>query len=284
MNITSSPPASGEALKGAQSAWTLAAGGGAAPLTPSGAGDSAAPLDSGEVTAFFQSGSPASYTGLQTAASYAQTASGYVGQIGELLQQMGDLSSRAQNGTQEARAGATAVFEAAQKGLRAIVGGTPGEIGGSPSQGAVFGGSELFGPSAGSTTVATGLSQEQSITLGGSDLNLRQGAVLSLIRQDPSGAFVLGAADPGASQAVSGAEQQVDSACRAVNRTQAMVDVAAAQVQVGEENLASAVFAPSDAAAASTYAANAILGLRGAAVAAYTGMASQPSVGLLQAV
>ena len=85
-------------------------------------------------------------------------------------------------------------------------------------------------------------------------------------------------------QAISGAVQQVSVATAAVNRTQAMVDVASAEVQVGEENLASAVFTPSDAARASAYAANAIMGPRGAAVAAYSGMASQPSVGLLQGV
>jgi hypothetical protein len=278
MNVALSQPATGEAVQGVQNARYSPAGAAPAPLTPSGAGDAAG------VTAYFQSASPASHTGLQTAASYAQTASGYVGQVGELLQQMAGLSSQARNGTAEARAGAASGFEAAQKELRTIVGGTSDEVGGSTSQGAVFGGSDLFGASSGSATVATGLSSQPSITLGGSGLNLRQGAVLSLISQDASGSFELGAADPGTPQAISGAVQQVSVATAAVNRTQAMVDVASAEVQVGEENLASAVFTPSDAARASAYAANAIMGPRGAAVAAYSGMASQPSVGLLQGV
>lgn len=276
MNVASSQPASGEALQGVRSARNSAASEAPESLALSGTGDSAG------VTAFFQSANPASYTGLQTAASYVQSADGYLGQVGELLQRMAGLSSRAQNGTAEARSGATSGFEAAQEELRAIVGGTPEEIGGSPSQGAAFGGSDLFGPSAGSTTVVTGLSLPQSIALGSSDLDLRQGAVLSLIRQNPAGGFERAASDPAAPEAISGAARQVSSAADAVSRTQAMVDVASAAVQVGEANLASAVFAPSDAAEASAYAANAILGLRGAAVAAYSGIASRPFAGLLQ--
>ena len=259
MNVASTQPASGEALQGVENARNAAAGAAPTPPAPFGAGDPAG------VTACFQSASPASHTGLQTAASYAQTASGYIGEVRGLLQQMAGLSFQAQNGAAEARAGAATGFEAAQEELRTIVGGTSDDIGGSSSQGAVFGGSALFGDSPASATVSTGLSSQPSISLGGSGLNLRQGAVHSLISQDASGTFKLGASDPDASQAISDALLQVSSAADAVHRTQAMVDVASAEVQVGGRTSRPAVFAPSDAARATADAASTIMGLRGAA-------------------
>ncbi len=276
MNVASSQAASGEALQGLLNARDPAAS--EAPAAP-------APSDAGYasgVRAYLQPGSPASHAELQTAASYAQAASGYVGRLSELLQQMAGLSSRARSGTADVRDGAASGFEAAQEELRSIVGGTPGEIGGSGSPGAVFGGSDMFGPSSGSATVATGLATQPSVTLGANELNLRQGAILRLLGQDASGSFELGASDPRVPQAISDAVHQVSSATGAVDRTQAMVGIASAEVPVGEENLASAVVTPPDAAKASASAARAIMGLRGTAVAAFSGLAPQPFVGLLQ--
>ena len=277
MNVASSQSTPGEALQGLlKDPWGASTGGAAASAGPQGAADVAAPPDSGGVTACFQSANPAAFTGLQTANSFAQAASGHIGRLRELLQGMGGLSSQASG---EAARG----FRAGQEALRGIVGGSAEEIGGGASPGATFGGSGLFGPSGGGATIATGLASHPSIILGGKDLNLRTGAVLSLIRQDPSGAFEMEASDPGASEAVSAAAQQVDSAADAVDRTQAMVEIASAEARVGEENVTSAVFAPSDAVEASRSAASAIIGLRGAAVAAHSRLASQPSTGLLQA-
>ena len=281
MNISNTQALAAEGLQGLQGTRGLAGMAGASPLAASGA------PESGEATAFFQSGNPAAYTGLQTAASYVQVTSGLIGRMGDLLHQMAGASVSAQNETGDAKAGANTDFMAAQVELRAVVGGPSDEAGGSSgtsSQGAAFDGSELFGPASGSTTVATGVPSQPSIALGSSTLNLRQGAILSLIRQDPSGAFMLRASSPGASAAISGALQQADAASGAVSRMQAKVGVASAEMQVGEANAASTGLTPSQAVAASATAASAIQVLRGAAAGAYSGLPSASSIGLLQAV
>jgi hypothetical protein len=271
MNVASSQPASGQGLHGVQDARNSAASGDPASLTASGADE---PIG---VTACFQSGSPASYTGLQTAASYAQAASGYIGRVGEILHQMAGLSAAAQDATGDAKAGANVDFVAAQEDLTAIVGGPS-------AQGAAFDGSEIFGPDSGSKTVATGVSSQPSIALGAGALNLRRGALLSLVAQDAPGAFVLGASDSAAPAAISGALSQTSAASAALGGIQAQVDAASAEMPVGEANAASAVLTASQAVAASTSAATAILSLRAAAAGAYAGLPSASSVGVLLAV
>jgi hypothetical protein len=275
MNVSSSQPLAGDAAQGAQMSRDAAGSAQSATLGASGADGAYAAFGSDG----FTSSGQAAYTGLQTAASYVQAASGYLGQVTSLLRQMASLSDLAQNSSGAAQAGAEVAFSAAQGELSGIIGGA--EQVGSP-QGATFGGSELFGPSTGDTTVATGLSQVPTIALGGT--NLRQGAVLGLIRKGSAGEFLLGASDPAVSRAIAGALQQAGSASDCVSGTQAMVDMASSELEVGEQNQASLILTPEGAAEASQSAAAAVLGMRGGAVAAYSGLPSQSSLGLLQAV
>lgn len=216
---------------------------------PSNGTTAASPPAGDDFAGGLPSGAQAAYAGLQTTAAFVQTAAGYLGRAGELLNEMSSLA----NGAQGA-AGAAADFTRAQEELQGIVGGQEATLDGVP----------LFGAS----------------SPGGIDL--AGGAIRSLVAQDSSGNFLVGASSPGASAAVSGALLQVTSASDGVGQLQAQVEAAMSEAQGGSGSAASAIETPSAAAQASQGAAASIAALGNAAIAAYSGLPTQSTLGLLE--
>ena len=216
---------------------------------PSSGTTAASPPAGDDFAGGLPSGAQAAYAGLQTTAAFVQTAAGYLGRAGELLNEMSGLADGAQGG-----AGAGGDFTRAQEELRGVVSGSE----------ATFGGAPLFGAS----------------SVGGIDLG--GGAIQSLVAQDASGNFLVGASSPGASAAVAGALLQVTSASDGVGRLQAQVEAALSEAQGESGSAALAIEAPSAAVQASQGAAASIAALGSAAIAAYSGMPTQSALGLLQ--
>jgi hypothetical protein len=236
------------------------------------AGDSAQP-------GRLPSGGASSSAGLQTATSYVQLASAYLDQVHGILSRMAELAQTASPSAGGSPAAAGSEFTGLQQDLRGIIGGSAQEIGGSSDAsqaGAAFGGSDLFGPSAG-VTVSTGLATAPSLTVGSS--NLRQGALRILISQDSAGAFAIGPSDPGAGVTVSEAAAEAAAAAGALGSSQAAVDAVAFATQ---DAPAGAVASPADAAATLQNALRSLGSQPGAALAAQAPSMTPSILGLLQ--
>jgi flagellin-like hook-associated protein FlgL len=218
----------------------------------------------------------AASTGLQTAASYTQTATGYLSQIQALLSQMKDLAG--------STTGADATkFASLQTQLRTLIGGSTAQIGGPTgvdSPEASFDGQALFGAAGAGVTVDTGIADAPTVTVPGVDL--QQGAMASLITQDGAGDFTTPAGSAGAAATVDAALQQVTTATAAMGDAQSRIDVAASEVQLGADNLASMLASTDEGQAASQYAAYTIAGQPEAALAAQSGGSSATVLSLLQ--
>ena len=102
-------------------------------------------------------------------------------------------------------------FQSLQDQLRSVIGGTTGEIRGTAditSPLGTFNGKALFGSTpGGGTTLTIGASAGQEMTIP--DTDLRTGAMLSVIQQDASGRYTLGATDGDAISVVSDATQDL---------------------------------------------------------------------------
>src|SRR5690606_33365578 len=103
-------------------------------------------------------------------------------------------------------------FRALQDQLRATIGGAAAEIGGAADLNAprgTFQGTPLFGPGPAVRPGSSGDAYEQ---LALPEINLRSGAMLSLIRQEESGAYRVHPDDAGIASLLSTAAQEVATA------------------------------------------------------------------------
>jgi hypothetical protein len=267
MNITSTPSFSA----------------GPAPAMAGTAGPSSAPAsadaDSASAAGNLPSGSGATGAALQTAASYLQVASGYLGRINGVLARMAEM---AQAPVGHSAPGAAGQFSTLQQELRGIVGGSSQEIGGpksNPQAGASFGGSSLFGPTAG-ITATTGANGVPSVTVAAP--NLRQGAIRILIAQNPSGGFALGASDAGAAVTVSEATKEAGGAAASIESARATLNQLSTGAPLDSSDSDSVPASPAAAAAALRAAVGAIVRSPGIAVAAQAPRLTPSLVGLLK--
>jgi flagellin len=134
---------------------------------------------------------------IQNGVSRLQVTSGQLGALGRLVTRLSELSALGTNALQSTgdRALYRAEFRQLQEQLRQVVGGGTAEIGGMVGVGrpqGSFGESALFGPGPGESLVL-GAGPEDRITLP--VVNLRQGAVGDLLRQDATGEFIVGLGD-----------------------------------------------------------------------------------------
>jgi flagellin len=212
---------------------------------------------------------------VQTALSSVQTADGYLGGMTGLLANMKQVASRAQADASDPAdlAQDQREFAALQDQLRAAIGGSTSEIGGASGVGSPvgsFNGSDLFGPSQSNTP---------------NPANLRQGAMLDLISQDSEGNYTLNASSSNAATTVAGALQQVSDGRTALSGAQSQLGLAAARLQVEQQNLLSAFSPINDADAAqqsNLFAAGGMLAQPAAALLAQNSQSPAAVLSLVQ--
>ena len=227
------------------------------------------------------SGSQLLSSGVQTATSFVQASESSLSTISGLLAQMAKLAADASSSStsQTQVQSDTKQYNALRDQLRAAVGGTTADIGGSAdtAASASLNGSALFGSNASSFTIGTGLDSSPTLTVNG--VNLRQGAFLSLIKQDSSGNYTSGISDPGTASAISAAQQQVSAGASTLSASDERLSATLATLQVQSVNLAS-VFSSIDAD--SQAAQYNILGNSSSSLSTQANLSSSSVLGLLQ--
>ena len=193
---------------------------------------------------------------IQNAVSYTQTGSSILDNVGNVLNRMSQIATLAQDPA-VSTSGAAAYqieFQGLQNELRNTIGGTTAEIGGASGVASPLGtydGTQIFGSSSPGFQVALGASASESMTIPST--NLRTGAMLSLIQQDSSGNYTLGASSASTAD-LTAATQQVAGAQATFAAAQVRLSLASATMQTQSQNNASAISQINDVdvAAAST--------------------------------
>jgi flagellin len=167
-----------------------------------------------------------------------------MGSMAQVLNRMSELATAAQDATKNPSdvSQYEQEFKALQDQLRTTIGGTTAEIGGTTpvdSPLGSFNGTALFNPSTATLTVTIGHSDGDTMQIGGTDF--QQGAIGTLIHQDADGAYDVALTDPGVLDGITAAIGQLATARANVGGLGSRLDVAAAQLQVESENLASAI-------------------------------------------
>jgi flagellin len=160
--------------------------------------DPAALAQSGKLVSE-QSRLRAAEVNIQNGVSRLQVTNGQLNALDRIVTRLSEITTLAGNPAQNPgdRANYAAEFGQLQQQIRQIVGGSAAEIGGSGVEKPLgqFNERALFGSGPGDTLVI-GSSADDRLTLP--VLNLRAGPVGELLRQDASGAFVLGLGNGGA--------------------------------------------------------------------------------------
>jgi len=176
---------------------------------------------------------------VQNGVSRLQSTDGQLSVMGKILTRLSELSTLSTGPAQVSadRAQYATEFAQLQQQLRQIVGGSASEIGGAGVSDPLgrFNDRELFGPGPGDTLA---IGAESSETLSLPVINLRQGAVGQLIRQDASGDFSLSLSTGGSA-----------SLTATLNAALAQIGDARSSVGAGQSrlSLASGVLATADA-------------------------------------
>ena len=186
----------------------------------------------------------AATTNVQNAVSYVQTADGFMGGMTKILARMSELAILSKDVTKNP--GDVALYQqeftALQDQLRATIGGATTDIGGTTGVATplgAFNSIPLFGANASGLTVTIGQAVGQEMTIKQS--NLRDGAMLEMIKQDNTGAYTLMANDPTAVQKITDGIQDVATERATLGASQSRLELAASTLQVEYENLSSAI-------------------------------------------
>jgi flagellin len=184
----------------------------------------------------------AANTNVQNAISYVQTADGFMSGMTKILSRMSELAILAKDVTKNTTDTALYAqeFSALQDQLRETIGGAAADIGGSDvtTPLGTFNGITLFGSgNALDVTIGQGVGQEMRLP----DSNLRDGAMLSIIEQDSSGAYTLDVTDSGAISAITNAIQDVAAERATLGASQSRLELASTTLQIEQENLSSAI-------------------------------------------
>ena len=185
----------------------------------------------------------AAATNVQNAVSYLQTSDDFMSGMNKVLSRMSELGTLAKDVTKSASDVAVyqKEFISLQDQLRATIGGTTTEIGGATgvtSPSGEFNGTEIFGNTPG-LTIGIGQAVGQTLTIP--TANLRTGPMLALINQDSSGNYTLLSSDPTALGTIGNTVQQLGTQRATFGGVQSRLNLAAATLQVEEENLSSTI-------------------------------------------
>lgn len=191
----------------------------------------------------------AAATNVQNAISSLQAADGFMGGITKALTRMSELSLFARDFTKNSSdlSQYQQEFSALQEQLRQTIGGTTVQIGGTTpvtTPMGMFNGVKLFGndaavPPAGAGVMATGDATGEEMTIP--QLNLRDGAMGALIRQDNAGNFVLSLRSGTITTDVENAIGEVFDERAAVGAAQSRLELVSARLTVQNENLAASI-------------------------------------------
>lgn len=186
----------------------------------------------------------AATTNVQNAVSYIQTADGFMGGMTKILSRMSELAILAKDVTKNPTDVALyqKEFVSLQDQLRDTIGGTTADIGGTADIATplgAFNGIVLFGSNTAGLTVTIGQAVGQNMTI--SETNLRQGALLSMIGKDNTGAYTASVTDSTAITNITSAIQQVATERATLGAAQSRLELATTTLQVEFENLSSAI-------------------------------------------
>lgn len=178
---------------------------------------------------------------VQNGTSRLQSTDGFLGKIGDALTRMSELAAFARDTTRsEADVSLYKLeFQQLQEQLRSTIGGTTAEIGGVADVGEPFGtfsGNELFGTE-GQASLAIGLHPDETVTLP--DLNLRTGAMQSLLLQDSAGAFTFQIDAADSLETLNAALARVASGRAELGGVQSRLEFASSQLETTQANLES---------------------------------------------
>lgn len=177
---------------------------------------------------------------VQNALSLTQSMDSFLNGMGKLVTRMSELAQFATDPSKNDadRALYRTEFTQLQLQLRNTIGGTTTEIGG--TQGidkpiGTFNGSVLFGTNPSGMLVTIGKSAVDRLTIP--EMNLRTGAVLSVISQDSAGDFSLDIADPGAFATMVAAMEQLGSSRADLGGVAGRLDLIASSLTSESEGL-----------------------------------------------
>ena len=189
---------------------------------------------------------------IQNGVSQLQATDGQLSTLGRIVTRLSELATLGADATRpdSDRSQYASEFTQLQAQLRQIVGGTSAEIGGLSDVERPLGrfnDRELFGPGPGDT-IAIGVEAGEAVALP--VINLRQGALGSLLRQDASGNFALSPAASGSSalgETLVAALSQLGDARASVGAIQSRLTFAAGVADVASANREAALGAIQDA-------------------------------------
>ena len=190
---------------------------------------------------------------IQNGVSQLQATDSQLSTLGRIVTRLSELTTLGSDATRPAadRAQYASEFTQLQTQLRQIVGGTSAEIGGLSDVERPLGRfneRELFGPGPGDT-IAIGVEAGETVTLP--VINLRQGPLGTLLRQDSSGNFVLSPASSSSSSALGetlvAALSQLGEARASAGATQSRLVFAAGVAEIANANREAALGAIQDA-------------------------------------
>jgi flagellin len=163
---------------------------------------------------------------LQNGVSRMQSTVGQLNTITRVVTRLSELSVLGSNPSQDAssRSLYQVEFTKLQDQLRQTIGGTTAEIGGTAdvsNPSGTYNGTRLFGPGT-AETLSVGLQADEQITLP--SMNLSNGAMGALIRQDASGNYTTTIASLGAGTTINDALTQVGQVMANVGAVQSRID------------------------------------------------------------
>lgn len=192
----------------------------------------------------------AATTNVQNAISYTQSADGFMSGMTKILARMSELALLAKDVTKNPTDVALyqKEFSALQDQLRQTIGGTTTQIGGtadiSPPLGQ-FNGITLFGNDTSTDGSGSGLSVTVGQAVGQNmtipQINLRDGAMGTIIGQDTLGNYTLTLTDTNAIAALTSGIQDVATERASLGASQSRLELASSTLQIEYENLSSAI-------------------------------------------
>jgi len=238
-------------------------------------------------------------TNVQNAISYTQSADGFMSGMTKILSRMSELALLAKDVTKNSTDVALyqKEFSALQDQLRQTIGGTTAQIGGTadittasghPPLGQ-FNGITIFGDDTSSDGSGAGLSVSVGEAVGQTmtipQIDLRDGAMGTIVNQDSSGSYGLSLSSGNVIDAITQGIQDVATERASLGASQSRLELASSSLQVEYENLSSAIsrIRDVDVAQESTqYARYNILVQSGTAMLAQANQTPQSVLKLLQ--
>lgn len=191
----------------------------------------------------------AATTNVQNAISYTQTTDGFMSGMTKILARMSELALLSKDVTKNTQDVALyqKEFSALQDQLRQTIGGTTSQIGGSadvePPLGQ-FNGITLFGSDStnnNGTGLVVTVGQAVGQTMKIPPIDLRDGAMGNIIKQDSSGAYTLTLDSTDVIASLTSGIQDVATERASLGASQSRLELASNTLQVEYENLSSAI-------------------------------------------